>query len=268
MRSDLFILLFGHGRSGTSAVMGFLNLSPDINMAFEENIMILQDDNPKVWAGAPDFSFDHDLAQRFVPDIYNGNKIILGPYFISAERFIECVERRTLIVNHVFSKLKVLFIDRDKTDLINSIRDRKGADTPIEWAIENWEQNEKELVKLKEHFSTNFTFDFYEFLMNTRVRREMFNFLDLDFNDEWNDMIVDSVAYGRQKLSLNNVRHLSAKTFVATYEPNLDKIKLDPKFGLESESKVSMPKVKTKTRIKTKAKTKTKTEKKVKKSEE
>ena len=208
MKKNLFILLFGHGRSGTSAVRGFLSLSPDINMAFEENLMILQDDNKKIYAVDDGFSFDYNLAKRVLSDECNGNKIILGPHFISAERIIECIERKVVITNASFSELKVLFVNRNKKDLINSIKDHKGSS--LEWATDNWKQNEKELKILKDRFD-HFSFDFYKFIKGPKLREDVFKFLELDFSKSWNNKEVDTLVYGIKKLSVSNLSHYSVK---------------------------------------------------------
>jgi hypothetical protein len=210
MRTDFFILMISHGRSGSSAVRGFLNLSPDINMAFEENLMILQDTNKKVWTGDDHFSFDHSLAERFLSEDYNGNKIILGPHFVSAERIAECVERKVVIVNKVFSNIKILLLSRNKEDTIASIAERK-PDT-LEWARENWETNEYQMKKLKEIFSHNHkSFDFYEFVQEESVRKSVFDYLELPYSKDWNRQKVETGAYGDNFLSLDNLKHFTKK---------------------------------------------------------
>jgi hypothetical protein len=211
MIKNLFILLISHGRSGSSAVRGYLNLSPDINMAFEENLMILQDTNKKVWASPDQFSFDHDLLKRSLPSEFNGNKIILGPHFISAERIVEAVNRKVCIVNDNFDYLKILFITRNKDDLIQSIADRKGGSGYLDWAKENWEINEREIKKLKEYFPDHFSFDFYGFLQNFEIRESIFEFLDLSYSSDWNKHKVDTMAYGTHYLSTDVLQHYTEK---------------------------------------------------------
>ena len=205
MINNIFVLLIGLGRSGTSAVRGFLNLSPDINMAFEENLMILQKDNPKVWAGT-DFSFDHHLLQRTIPEEYNGNKIILGKYFVPAEFIAECARRKVVIFNKNFDYIKVLFVSRKKEDLIASIIERKG-DKSADWAKENYEVNIAEMKKLKKLFPDHFGFDFYDFLKDEKVREDIFSYLDLSYSSVWSKQKVDTVAYGINYLDVKNLNH-------------------------------------------------------------
>lgn len=210
MFKNLFIFLFGLGRSGTSAVLGYLNLSPDINMAFEENLMILQQDNKKIWASPDQFSFDHELCKRTLPPEFNGNKIILGPYFVSAERIAEAISRRVVITNSEFSEFKVLFVNRNKEDLIASIAERRGGFEFKEWAEENYKINGAEIEKLKMYYPDHYSFDFYDFLgEDDKARKGIFDYLGLPYSKNWINSEVDTVAYGKNRLSVSFLSHFT-----------------------------------------------------------
>jgi len=179
MDDGIFILLIGHGGSDINDVAEFLNLLPNINMANEENLVILQDDNPKIYAPGDGFSFNSGLAQRTVPKEYGGNKIIFSSYFVSAEQIIGCIDRETVIMHGAYSQLKILFLD-DK--------DRE----PI---TETWAKNERELVKLRNHYhGMAFSLTFNDFLNNKAVQKELFSYLGISLPEKKKEVAVASFS--------------------------------------------------------------------------
>ena len=220
MDSKKFVLLIGHGRGGTSAVMGYLNLYPEINMAFEENQMILQDDNPKVYTGDDKFNWGSELSQRQLSKNYNGNKIALGPYNISANRIVECVEKKSVILHDNFEKLYVVFVSRKSEDTIASIISRK-LDATEKWAKNNWQNNESEILWLKGYFMDHFELDFYDFLQEDSVKRSLCDYLGIKFNKGFSNKEVETIGYGTKKLSIDNVLH---RPVTKTIQPEEKKV--------------------------------------------
>jgi len=206
MDSKKFILVIGHGRGGTSAVRAFLNLSPEINIAFEENQMILQNDNPKVYTGDDKFSWDSELAMRTLDPMYNGNKIALGQYYMSAEMIIECIKLGVIIVNTVWSLFKIVFVGRDKDDTIASIQARRPGASK-DWATANWHRSNKEIEILKNHFRDHISVDFYDFVLKESARKRVFKYLDIPYESVWINEDLDTIGYGMKMLSLEHIKH-------------------------------------------------------------
>lgn len=209
MKEDLFVLIIGIGRSGTSAVRGYLNLSPDLNIAFEENQMILEDDNRKVYAPPDKFEWGSPLSERMVPYEYNGNKIIFGKNILTAKRIAECIEREKVILHDRFKDLKIVFVTRNREDTISSILSRREGATK-EWAEKNWELNYAQLnSSIFLCIENSIQIDFYEFVQDEKIRRSVFDFLGVDYDLSWSYKKINTLAYGISELSMSNLHNVS-----------------------------------------------------------
>jgi len=196
MQEDIFILVFGHGRGGTSAVMGLINSFPDINMGFEENLALFQ--NPV----SDSFELSHE---------FNGNKIIL-PFenYLSFSKIVSCIETKKILLHSRFEKLKPVFVIRDPIDNLCSqyIRIRDGGNPKYEkltldMIVDYWIENTIIMNDLINFFGENyFGFDFYDFISQDKVKGDLLNWIGIKYSKEDLEKKVNVRIYGDNFLNM------------------------------------------------------------------
>ncbi len=204
IRKDIFVFLFGHNRGGTSATMGFLNLSPNLNIAFEANQKFLrvgEENNSKF--------LDRFRQKKFVLDCcFNGNKAVYSE--IPAWQWIKCIEKKTFITHSQFLEAKFIFVERNPVDTICSryLRNKltgksKFKNLTAKIVVDRWIASLKVSIDLKKYVLENhggyFEFDFYSFLKEDSIKKELYFFLGEEWKDEYLSTNPSTIIYGREK---------------------------------------------------------------------
>ena len=195
MREDIFILIIGHGRGGTSAVMGFFNSFPGINVGSEQN---------QVQVGKKIYP---ELSEEF-----NGNKIVMPDGIgLSFADIVVCIENRIGLIHERFNILKLVFVTRDPIDNLCSkyVRARNSGSSKykgftLEGFVDDWIYNTKVLNTLGVYFGKNcFGFDFYEFLEQDKIKEDLLNWVGIDYSVEDLNKKVPAGIYGDNFLSMD-----------------------------------------------------------------
>jgi len=198
IREDLFILIIGHGRGGTSAVAGFLNSFPGINIGFEQNLIEL-----KEMKELGSFSG--------IPYTFNGNKIILGGKIIKFEDVVYCFDKKTGLIHDRFKELKVVFVNRNVMDNICSqyVRAKntgksRSKNLTIKKAFREWVYEHNTINRLKKYFNGNyFSFDFYEFITRRHMQKGLLNWIGISFSKKDFGKKLNCGIYGKKFLDLD-----------------------------------------------------------------
>ena len=198
IRKDLFILIIGHGRGGTSAVTGFLNSFPGINIGFEQNLSKLKKMK--------------ELGLFFgIPYIFNGNKIIFSGGIIEFEDIMYYLNKKTGLIHDRFRELKVVFVNRNVVDNICSqyIRAKAGGqiknkNLTIRKTFRRWIYAHNIINRLKEHFGKDFlSFDFYEFITKRHIQEELLDWIGVSFSRKDFGQKLYCGIYGERFLDLD-----------------------------------------------------------------
>ena len=180
---DKFVLVIGHGRSGTSLCVGLINSSPHMNLGYEVNnprIHLLNCAKGKV---AFKSMSKRKISESRLPYKYNGNKIVLET--LSSILLIKYFHKfRTEIIHDRFRDLKVVFTKRDPISIVVSEKKRKihkGIEVQIPDAVENYFIIEEKIKELKEYFKNYYVFDFDEAIKDPYSIKGLFDFIGEKF---------------------------------------------------------------------------------------
>ena len=185
LNRDLFILIIGHGRSGTTLCAGLLNQCPELNIALELNNNEITEENFR------------DSVQDSYPlsTDFNGNKVAIH-HNLPVENFMYCLEKGLFIIHKEWKELKVIFTKRHHISTMVSryIRIRnKGKKDSIEKVAQDYYRSEKTIKKLKFFFRDYLTFEFENAVGSELVRKSLFDHVGIKYYGIYSDM------YGGQK---------------------------------------------------------------------
>jgi len=221
LREDLFVFIVSHGRSGSSALYGFLNLFSELNIAFEESSPYVFDNHSHVNYGIGNFSFNHKLIiNNRLPYEFNGNKFVFNRFICPGERVIELYKRRLLLFHDRFTELKVIILKRNPLDTMTSMYMRRFLSLPgkhnllsphhpdlsIKWAVSNWVTNEIQMRKVESFFVPHFKLDFYDFVDNDGLKEDLINWIGVEFDPSYLNKKVRTEAYGNSSLSQDRMK--------------------------------------------------------------
>ena len=173
MNKDLFILVIGHARSGTSLCAGLLNESPEIKIGFEINNLRLVENgkNDKV-------IFSEELT---------GNKIcILSD--LCCDKLIESIEEKKVIMHDKWKKLKVIFVKRNVISSMVSKKFRelnKGKPAKFDGIVKGHAICENKIKRLKKYFKDYFIFDFDKAVFSWEYVGEMFKYVGIRYEKKY-----------------------------------------------------------------------------------
>lgn len=203
INENIFVLILGQGRSGTSALTGFLNLVPWLNIASESNLPAFQDDGSRILALKKEFFLR-------VPYEYNGNKFLAvhGDEF-DFETYVKLISNKVLLIHDRFEILKLVFIFRNPIDNIASIYLRrktsgkeKYADFTIERTIELWIKSTSVLLGLLDFFEGSISVDFYDFLKYTKIKKNLIEYVGGKWDIKYERPKVNAGIYGVSSLNM------------------------------------------------------------------
>jgi len=195
-----FILILGHGRSGTTLCASLLNMIPDINIAFEYlNREIVGEE------------FDagrQDRIEKSLPLSYTGNKIVIhnGLYF---ENIIKCYKDKSWIFHNRFDELKVIFTKRNPINVIVSekmkLKNKTTEDISIDILVENYIFAEKMIQELKRFFLKYYVFDFEKIVMCELHRYKLFEFVGEEYLPIFSDTYKGDGEYKYGSIHSSNI---------------------------------------------------------------
>lgn len=170
---DKFILIIGHARSGTSLCSGLLNESPEINIGLEINNLNLM--RRSVW------------IEDIFPKEFTGNKICIFQD-IFCDEIIKSIKDRKGIMHDRWKDLKIIFTKRNALDSMISKKFRglnKGQDLEFVRIVRDYAKFENEIIKLKKYFDNHFVFDFDKAVLNSKIAKRMFEYVEIEYSDEY-----------------------------------------------------------------------------------
>ena len=171
LNKDLFILILGHARSGTSLCANLLSKDSRVKIGMEIN-------NQELSKGAINAVF---------PDMYNGNKVCIFEKISHAD-VIESIRRKSCIIGDEWNDLKIIFTKRNVVSSMVSKKFRemnKGNNFDYDEIVELYSFHEKELRKLKELLPEHFVFNFDEAILDQNIVRNMFRFVGIKYNSRY-----------------------------------------------------------------------------------
>lgn len=201
MKESFFILVIGHARSGTSLTCGLLNLSPDVNIGFEENSDIL-------WGISSAIPEKTKLSYDF-----NGNKISLASrYYVTSEKIIDFFKKRIVLFHDRFTDLKVIFLNRNPIDTIasNYLRRKlsgksKDKGVTITGAVNTWIANQYVFLDLKDFFKDYIEIKFENLIFDDETKKELFQYVGCYFEEGFLNKEINVPIYGKSLITRNKL---------------------------------------------------------------
>ncbi len=181
LRRDIFILIIGHGRTGTSLCTGLLNSSPNINIGYEINNEWIHSEE-KIYLNSSLF-----LKKVKISDEYNGNKIAINGKS-SVQRISAFLENKFCITYSNFKKLKIIFTRRQAVNTIVSKYKRvseKRKNVLITSIIEDYVVGIEKIEELKKVFEDHYVFDFESVLEDNSRIAGLFDFVGEEFFENY-----------------------------------------------------------------------------------
>lgn len=175
MNKNLFTLVIGHARSGTSLCAGLLNESPEINVGFEINNLNLVD-------GERDRSEKKEFSENLT-----GNKICVF-HNLNCEKMLGSIEEKKCIMHNKWNKLKIIFTKRNVISSMVSRRRRelgKGKPAGFESIVKSHALSEKKIISLKKHFGDYFVFDFDKAIFSWEYVGKMFEYINVKYEKKY-----------------------------------------------------------------------------------
>lgn len=182
LRKDIFILIIGHGRTGTSLCTGLLNSSPNINIGYEINNQWIHS-KKNIDMNSSSFLENITISNKD----YNGNKIALNEES-SISRIKIFHKNRFCIIHSDFKELKVIFTRRQAVNTIISKYKRvseKRGNVLVEDIIEGHSITMKKIETLKGFFKDHYVFDFESVLEDTSRIAGLFDFIGEEFHEKY-----------------------------------------------------------------------------------
>lgn len=138
MRKDIFILIIGYGRTGTSLCTGLLNSSPNLNLGYELNNSFIYSPKKEKFLNGDKIGSLEDIP--ILSKEFNGNKIAINA---STSLFLVklFIEKKVGFIHDQFDTLKIIFTERDTVDTLVSRKKRvmdKGVDLPMKEMIRDY----------------------------------------------------------------------------------------------------------------------------------
>lgn len=191
MRTDLFILIIGYGRTGTSLCTGLLNYSPELNIGYELNNQLIYSPNKEKFLKK--YRIISNGGVQMLSYEFNGNKIA-----VNSTTFLEIIkpllEKKTGFIHDRFDTLKVIFTRRNAVDTMVSRKKRmldKGIDLSVKELVSDYLAGTVILSELKKFFTEKqigwYLFDFDEILDKDTLyfAKKLFDFVGEPFKDEY-----------------------------------------------------------------------------------
>jgi len=197
MKRDVFVLVFGHGRSGTTVCSGLLDMSPDFNMGYEFNNNAIIEKSFK----------EIDEMKKKLPEKYNGNKIV--PHWnLSFNNIIYCINKRIIIIHKNYKYLKIIFVKRNPYSVIMSqqkrLNDKRKIYLSIEKLVNRYIISEKTILRLKKIFPNYHVFDFDKAISCELHRKWLFDFVESKYRHFYSESYVGKKNYVYGSLRKSN----------------------------------------------------------------
>jgi len=181
LRRDIFVLIIGYGRTGTSLCVGLLNGSSHFNIGYEVN---------NQWVHCEeniDLGFSSSFRKTVIPNEYNGNKIVINEK--SSIQYIKAFcKNRFCIMHDNFKELKVIFTERQMVNTIISKYKRvseKREGVLVENIAKEYIIAMKKVKKLKEVFKDHYIFNFEMVLEDNSRIAGLFDFVGEEFFESY-----------------------------------------------------------------------------------
>jgi len=211
MSYPYFILILGHGRSGTSLCANLLNQHPDLNIGLEINNSEISNlfEKNQVLPGTP------------LKSVYNGNKIVRGfkiPYVL----LWQCITEGIWIVHKEHKGFKVIFIKRSPVSTILSqyrrYQDKGGREEwTVPFLVERYKETDYVLRKLKislrEIGVTYHSFDFDKAIDDELHRKWLYDFAEIKYDPWYSDTYYGAVNYIYGSIHESNSKHGGSTSF-------------------------------------------------------
>jgi len=197
IRKEIFVLILGHGRSGTTVCTSLLNMSPDFNIGFELWNNHIAGEQPK------------NLVKKNIvlSDEYNGNKVIPHPE-VFYESIMECIDKGLLITHKNYKILKVIFVKRNYYSTIMSQQKRigikQGKDIPIENLVYKYIEVERTIIRLKKAFPDYHNFDFDKAVGCELHRKWLFDYVGSEYHPIFSESYIGGHNYPYGSLKDSN----------------------------------------------------------------
>jgi hypothetical protein len=192
-----FILILGHGRSGTTLCASLLNMVPGVNIGLEIN-------NNKI--GIDGFK---------LPYRYTGNKIVPHAH-INYDYLIKAFTERKWIIHKRYKNLKVIFTERDSIEILLSQYKRqigKIEKLTIIDMVNDFLEVERRLNILKEFFGKYYIFDFNKAVLDIEERISLFRFCGITYKKEYSDNYIGVKPYVYGSIDKKNILFGRKKIF-------------------------------------------------------
>lgn len=180
-----FILIIGHGRSGTTLCTGLLNQCPELNVGLEVN-------NNKI----VEKNFQESLEDPYpLSSEFNGNKVAIH-HNLPIENFMYCFENGLFVIHKEWKELKVVFTKRHHISTMVSRYRRmrnKGIEDSVEKIVHQYYRSEKIIKKLKFFFRDYLTFELENAVSSELTRKSLFDYVGVRYYGIYSD------TYGGKK---------------------------------------------------------------------
>lgn len=192
MREDIFILILGYGRTGTSLCAGLLDSSPNVSIGYEINNNLIHSTMKDEFLSKINLSEINLSEFPKLSDEYNGNKIVFNSS-TSLQLVKFAIENRYLFMNSIGEILKVVFTDRNSVSSIVSRMKRvssKGIYLDYRFAVDEFIVSQSLIKRMKRYFSKNgidyFIFDFDSVLEQPIEEvSQLFEFVGEEFDENY-----------------------------------------------------------------------------------
>lgn len=186
LRRDIFVLILGYGRTGTSLCVGLLNSTPRFNIGYEINNSDIYRDSSKKKLELLEKNLKFSINSVF-PEEYNGNKIVFSGRS-DFDKFKFYYFQKVSIVGSEFLGVRVIFTERNPIDTLVSRNKRllnKGIKTSISGLVCDYLSGMKIIKQVKEFFPNHYIFDFDKVIDTPSLSKGLFNFVGERYRERY-----------------------------------------------------------------------------------
>jgi len=177
MRHDLFVLILGYGRTGTSLCAGLIDASPGFVVGYELNNGLLTVNHADDVEEEATIRFLEDGGNTKLSRDYNGNKIVINSG-TNMNLFFYLLKNNSGFMHQRFKDLKVIFTKRDPISTLVSRKKRvihKGIDLSVDVLVKDYLISMSSLSLIKSFVKTIKGVDFYVFDFDETIANPIFH---------------------------------------------------------------------------------------------
>ena len=187
LRRDIFILVIGHGRTGTNLCAGLLNSSYNLRLGLEINNRWVHVEESESLSRSSILRKAVSHPERTISYNYNGNKVVLG-HRSSSDYFKFFCEKSIYVLHDNYEELKIIFTKRHPVSTVVSQYNRLGERRPdilVDSLVDKHITTMKIVEEMKSFFIDYYIFDFDKVVEDGYLAESMFDFVGEEFFYEY-----------------------------------------------------------------------------------